>query len=121
MARNIVPQEAEEHGQVFPECFIQGADGRYEPDPATVVRQYGWQGDPWQIRATIIKIRLNQQTIADYPAYLLRLAENGDVYLTRASEHAGLPAKSKFVTGVNRHCSIDRVALRLHETALQAV
>lgn len=121
MARNIVPQEVGEHGPVFPECFIQGADGRYEPDPATAVRQYGWHGDPWRTRATMVKIRLNQDAIADCPAFLLSLAENGDVYLTQATECAVLPAGAKLVTAVNEHCSIDRVVLRLQETASQAV
>lgn len=119
MASNIVSQEPSKTGPVFPECFVQNKDGRYEPDPAAVIRRYGWHGDPWQTRATMLKIRFNQGVSADFPAYLLSLADNGDMYLTQASEHAVMPTGTKLATCVNRRCSIDRIALRLQETASQ--
>ena len=120
MARNIVSQDGSKQGSIFPESFIQGVGGNYEPDPTYVVRQYGWGGDPWLTRATMIHIRLNQGSTADCPAYFLSLTDTGDMYLTKATAHVVTPAGTKHVTGVTRHSSIDRIALRLKETASHA-
>ena len=121
MATNIVSQEPINQGPIFPECFVQDINGSYAPDPTTVIRQYGgWHGDPWRTRATMAKIRLNQGAAADCPAHFLSLAENGDMYLTRVTEQAVLPAGTKLVTGVTRHSPIDRVASLLQEASSQA-
>lgn len=120
MARNIVSQELSKRGPIFPECFVADSNGKYDPDPAAIDRTYGWLGDPWRTRATMIKFRLNQGSLVDCPAYLLGLTDNGDMYLIPATDHAALPAGTKVVAGVTRYSSIERVALRLQEATQAA-
>lgn len=120
MARNIVSQEPSKEGRIFPECFVQDSNGEYDPDPNAVVRKFGWYGDPWYTRAAMIKIRLNQGAAASCPAHFLSLAENGDMYLTQVTDQAVLPPGVKLVTGVTKHCSINKLAVRLQEQASQA-